>query len=156
MTLRFQFEPFAQFIADPDALPSLEMHRQEVGMFQDLMTINLDHDMFAAGERLDQFRVVTARVGKKLVGYVWWWIYWSPKYQHVKFAEVDLHWLHPDHRLVLNGYRLLREAIKLIQEQYAPDVICMRDWVRTEHPQMMARLGFVRQDLCYMMRAKEA
>jgi GNAT superfamily N-acetyltransferase len=144
--LVFALERKATFWAEAQAL--FPLHWEEVAKDKHIMQLDVDEHYYSECERTGKILYVTARFEGRLVGYVWWLMYFHPHYKTVKCAQGDIHYLAPEHRTGLNGYLLLKHAVKVARAAGA--VYCfLREKVGQEHPAMLRRLGFKPLDLTW-------
>lgn len=145
--LVFAVEPFRQAYADAPAL--LRTHWREIAKNKELLTLNPDEAFYDKADQSGTILIVTARHQGALVGYfLWYMIPRHPHYAHVRVAEAGIHFLLPEYRRGLNGYRLVREACRFAVEAGAR-FLTIRYKLAHDHPELMRRLGFDRTDVTY-------
>lgn len=143
---RFFREEFRDFY--DEAAPLLKSHWDEIAKNKQLLYINTDMGAYQRAEDAKRLVIVTARSGFRLVGYFVWALNPHPHYKHVTVAEEDLHYLLPEFRKGLNGYLLIKEALKAAKDVGA-DLCSVREKVGMEHPAIMKRLGLTATDIVY-------
>ena len=115
MTVTFQQEPFEK--AYRDASEAMVKHYSEIAEEKD--TIGpLDPDLayYRAAEEKGALRILTARDGRKLVGYYVAVVANNKHYQSVLCAVEDMYYLDPEYRAGMVGLRLFLEAEKMMRE----------------------------------------
>ena len=128
--------------------PLLTLHWKEVAKDQDLMRLDPNEDYYRACDKDKDMVFVTARHAGRLIGYMAWLLYNHPHYKTVKCAQGDVHFLLPEYRRGMNGYSLLKNAIRLVK-QYGAQYCYIREKIGHEHPAIMQRLGFQRLDITW-------
>lgn len=145
-SLAFAVEPF--FAVYAEAAPLMELHWEEIAKSKHLLKINPDLDKYKIANIEGMLITVSARFEGKLVGYLVWLLVPHPHYKHVTIAEDDLHFLLPEYRQGLAGYKFLKAAIGFAQEAGAK-IVVMREKIGHQHPALMERLGFKPTDVIY-------
>lgn len=148
--VRFAVEPFDRAYAE--AGPLMALHWDEIAKNKQLLTLNPDEEKYAAIAQ--NLLLVTARCGDRLVGYFLWILVTHPHYKHILIAEEDLHFLLPEFRRGLTGYKFIKAACQFAFEKGAHMLAC-REKIGHEHPAIMKRIGFVPTDITYTLCAKE-
>ena len=148
MALKFYREKFEHIYTE--AAPLLEEHWKEIANHKELLYINPDAVTYQKAEELGKLLIITARDEGKLVGYFVWAMHNHPHYQHALVAEEDIHFLLPEYRKGLNGYFLIKNAVKLAKHFGAAMCTVREKWSH-QHPALMKRLGFTPADIVYTM-----
>lgn len=149
--IQFAVERFGD--AFDEARPLLAAHWNEIAKNKHLLYLNPDEALYErAGKNL---LLVTARDGKKLVGYFLWFLLSHAHYKHVLVAEEDLHFLLPEYRRGLAGYSFLKASCEAALARGA-QLLVMREKIGHEHGAIMRRLKFVATDVVYTRTANEA
>jgi GNAT superfamily N-acetyltransferase len=142
--IHFAVEQFKAVI--DEARPLLRRHWEEIAKNKELLKLNPDMEMYdRIGENL---LLITARNDGALVGYFVWFLIKHPHYRHVSVAEEDLHFLLPEYRRGLTGYKLMKAACTAAFDCGA-NLLVSREKIGHEHPAIMKRLGFVPTDIVY-------
>ncbi len=145
-TLSFALEPLEPFWTE--AQPLFEKHYAEVAEDKDLLVLAPNYEYYKRGDEMKMILFVTARCSGALVGYMVWMLYYAPHYRNVLCAQNDMHFLLPEYRRGMNGYRLFKEAIALVRP-LGVRYCCIRERIGHEHPAIMKRLGFTERDINY-------
>lgn len=126
--LVFAIEPISQLLAD--GLEDLTIfHWQEVDHFQDKFPLKVNYLAYQMAERLGEFRGVSARRGRRLVGYAGYFV--RPDLQHsATWAVNNVLYLDPDERKGWDGLKLMTAARDLLKP-LGVDVIIQA--VKTPH-----------------------
>ena len=129
-----------------EARPLLRRHWEEIAKNKGLLKLDPDMEMYdRIGENL---LLVTARCDGHLVGYFLWFLIMHPHYRNVSVAEEDLHFLLPEYRRGLTGYKLMKSACQAAIDRGAK-LLVAREKIGHEHTAIMERLGFVPTDIVY-------
>ena len=150
-SVQFAIEPFKKAYAD--AAPLMILHWNEIARNKGLMTLNPDVERYEAIEQ--KLLLITARSEGKLVGYFLWIMVNHMHYKHVSVAEEDLHFLLPEFRRGMTGYKFVKAACAAAIDKGA-QLLIMREKIGHEHPALMKRLGFNATDISYTRAAKGA
>ena len=145
----FAVENFAEVYAE--AGPLLEKHWNEIAKNKSLLQLNPDKDAYTRAS--DKLLLLTARADRTLIGYFLWVLIWHPHYKNVLVAEEDLHFLLPEYRRGLTGYKLIKEAC-LAAISRGAELLVTREKIGHEHASIMKRLGFAPTDIVYTRSAK--
>lgn len=148
-TLQFAIERYADWI--DEAMPLIREHWQEIAEDKDLNELNPNHDLYRRIDDAGALLLLTARVGGDLVGYVLMTVVPHPHYRHRIMASEDAHFLHPDYRNGLAGYRLIRRALAEAKARGA-DYVTMRTKRRHDHGRLFERAGGRLLDHVYIFR----
>ena len=149
MTVIFAPEKFDPIMIEGRAL--LERHRVEVAHFQDLMTLNVDDDIYRLLEAKDKLLIIGARDDGKLVGYISIFINTHPHYKHLLFANEDVMFVVPEHRDSSTGILLLKHAEKAMRGRGC-HFFTVRTKVDHDHSLIFKRLGFTPIDHVFIKR----
>lgn len=140
----FAVEKFKDAIEE--ARPLLRLHWDEIAKNKGLLKLDPDTETY---ERMgEHLLLVTARHDGRLVGYFLWFLLNHPHYRQVSVAEEDLHFLLPEYRQGLVGYKLIKVACQAAIECGAK-LLVIREKIGHERPAIMRRLGFVPTDVIY-------
>ncbi len=100
-----------------ECLPLIEKHWEEIAINQDNIKLKPDWNTYNKLESLGMFKVYTARVDGKLVGYFTIVVTKGLHYADHLFAATDLIYISPEYRKGRAGYSL----IKFAEEQLKKD-----------------------------------
>lgn len=86
--------------------PMLPEHHKELGLFQEKMPLDPNFPVYFAHEQAGSLLFVTVRDAGALVGY--WISFIQPglHYQSTLTNQMDIYWVHPDHRGQKAGFML--------------------------------------------------
>lgn len=86
--------------------PMLPEHHRELGLFQDRMPLDPNFPAYFEAERNGRLLFVTVREAGALIGY--WISFINPglHYQSTLTNQLDIYWVHPDHRGKHAGFAL--------------------------------------------------
>jgi hypothetical protein len=96
--------------------PLLEKHWQEIALNQEKIKLNPDWEAYATLEDIGALRIFTAREGDILAGYFVTVVHRSLHYKDHLFANNDVIYLLPEHRVGMTGPNLIRFAEKCLKE----------------------------------------
>lgn len=144
--LTFAVEPVREFLRE--GRPLFVLHREEVTKDKDVMILDVDEDYYGRNYDAGHIVPVTARHLGNLVGYFLWHLHPHPHYKGVLCAQDDVHYLLPEFRRGINGYKLMKNAMLLI-EQLGVRYCYVREKIGHEHPAIMKRLGLQPLDITY-------
>ena len=145
-SVTFGVEPFGP--AYREATELLKLHWHEIARDKELLWLNPDEEKYARLDQAGMLCLVTGRAGERLVGYFLWILTPHPHYKHVLVAQEDLHFLLPEYRQGLTGYRLLMRARTEAKARGA-QVLAYREKIGHVHPALMERLGAKPTDIVY-------
>lgn len=131
--------------------PLLERHRVEVAVFPDLMTLNVDDNLYRSLEAKNQLIIIGARDDGKLVGYISIFISNHPHYKHLLHAAEDVMFVVPEHRDSATGLLLLKHAVKAMRERGC-HIMTLRTKVEHDHGLIFKRIGFSPCDSVWLAR----
>lgn len=143
-TVTFAVEAFEG--AYSEAGPLMELHWREIARNKALLVLNPDEGLYRKMQ--PNLLLVTARCAGRLVGYFLWVLMTHLHYKHVLVAEEDLHFLLPEYRRGLTGYKFIKAACVAAHARGAK-LLVMREKIGHEHPALMERLGFKATDTVY-------
>ena len=147
--LTFQTEDFAPFYEE--AKPLIRMHWEEVAPHKDLCWLNPNLVFYYQAADKGILHIVTARDGKKLVGYVWMMLHPHVHYQHAALAREDIHFLHPDYRKGMNGINLFKATERIMKAKGAK-IMVLGCKVEHDHGVLFERMGYSALDVTYSKR----
>jgi GNAT superfamily N-acetyltransferase len=126
-------------------------HWREVAINQDRVPLDVDVPRLLQYERMGCLGIVTARDGKRIVGYVV--VLMGPHLHHAstKWGQFDGFWLEPGWRTGLVGYRLLQNAVRMAKEKgiQVLTVPVKTNFANGRVMKLFERLGFVAEDVLY-------
>ena len=90
-------------------------HWREVEWQPDKLPLRINHEFFENADRLGALLTLTAREGKRLVGYAMWIVSQNPKHAGALVASNEVLYVDPEYRGHLLGPKLLRESEAMIR-----------------------------------------
>lgn len=150
--LLFAVEPMAEFLRE--GAPLFVRHREEVTKDKDVLILAVDEEYYGKSYQNGHSVVVTARHLGQLVGYMLWTLATHPHYKNVLCAQDDVHYLLPEYRRGMNGYLLIKNAMRLVEAAGAR-YCYVREKIGHEHPAVMQRLGLKPLDVTYSCKLGE-
>lgn len=145
----FQVESWETFKRDGHYL--FDEHRAEVGKFQDL-DYDPDFERAATFDRLGRLQVMTARAGRKMIGYLLFIIDQHPESKHVLIGVQNTFFVTKSFRGI--GLRLHAEALRALKSR-GVEILSMSAGVRGSGPKLAAlykRLGAIEERRVYSLR----
>lgn len=131
-----------------EAWPLLERHWAEIAQFKDLQVLDPDWDAYNRLEEMGRLWVMTVRIGGKLVGYTVMIVSNDLHYRKLLRAQEDIHFILPEYRKGLLGYRMLK-FVKGKMQAKGVRMISFRTKASHSHGPLFERLGGVLHDLVY-------
>ena len=98
-----------------EAGPLLINHWENIALNKDTIALDPLWDTYRQLEETGNFKIITARQEKKLVGYAAYVISPSLHYSDQIIADADVFWLDPDYRKGMAGMRLFKHAEKVLK-----------------------------------------
>lgn len=134
-----------------DILRLIDLHYEEVAQFKTVQKLDPDWDMYEAMERSGRLWVMTVRDHGTLVGYIVMIVSRALHYKTLLMASEDIHYLLPEYRKGLTGYRLIANAKRAMQEKGCK-LMLMRCKAEKSHAALFERLDGELSDLVYAFR----
>jgi hypothetical protein len=131
-----------------EGMDLLAQHWEEVAIQRDEQILDPDWPAYEALERLGRLWVLTARDQGRLVGYIVMLLTNAMHYRTLSMATDDSHFLHPDYRRGLTGYRMLMMTEKAMAARGIRKCV-LRTKFLLDHGKLFERLGFVKEDIVY-------
>ena len=146
MWVTFQVENIG--VMRKEGMHLLERPYQEIAAFKEVQELDPDWDLYDECEKSGKLWVMTARADGVLVGYIWMLLVGDMHYKGLRRAVEDVHYLAPEYRKGLTGYKMLVETKRAMQEK-GVDMIVFRTKVASDHGLLLERLGGVFADKLY-------
>lgn len=141
MTSKLKFREENMLSIKQELLPLFEKHYDEVGAFGGIKTgLNIQWAAYAVLEEKGMLHFVTARSGKKLVGYYVSIIAPHLHFKNILVAENDTLFLRKKYRTGLEGCRLIKYASELVRKKC--DVIILNLPVGDAYVKVAKYAGF--------------
>jgi hypothetical protein len=147
--ITFQVETLAA--TRDEALPLLDRHYEEIAQFKDVQKLDPDWEAYGAIERAGKLWVMTVRDRGILVGYMVMVINRALHYKTLMMATEDIHFLLPEYRKGLTGYRLLVKT-KQAMKDLGCKLAIMRCKAGMSHSVLFERLDGELSDLVYAFK----
>lgn len=123
-------------------------HYDEIAQFKDVQKLDPDFEAYDRMEQAGKLWVMTARKDGALVGYIVMFLANDLHYRNLLRATEDIHFILPEHRKGLTGYRMLALARDAMKAKGA-HTITFRTKAENSHGVLLERLGGVLHDLVY-------
>ena len=132
----------------PEVQPLIEQHYQEIAQFKQVQKLDPDWDTYARLEESGKLWVLTGRSDGHLVGYIVMLLTRDMHYKNLLKATEDIHFILPQFRKGLTGYRMLAK-MKQAMKELGVQTISLRTKANSDHGLLFERLGGVLHDLVY-------
>lgn len=132
----------------PEVTDLISLHWEEIAQFKDVQKLDPDWEQYDLLEQKGRLWIMTARDDGKLVGYIAMLMGYHLHYRKLLTAVDDLHFIHPDYRKGLTGYRLLAMTVKVMRGK-GVRFIAFRTKAFADHGALFERLGFQKHDVVY-------
>lgn len=146
MSVTYQVEKFTDTVLE--AVPLLEQHWAEITHDKMKMKLNPDIAAYKALDQVGQLLIITARSDGKLIGYIIFIVCTHLHYKDILVATDDIHYIHPEFRKGLIGYKLFRFAEKELSSRNV-DMVLLRTKVKMKNGPLFERLGYTAVDVDY-------
>jgi len=144
----FQVEQNPVAVIRSEGMSLLNAHWREVAQYPEVQVLDPDWQIYEQMERSGKLWVLTARDGGRLVGYIVMMLSRHLHYRSLTIAIDDIHFIHPDYRKGLTGYRMIRTTVKAMQA-LGVRMCTFRTKAAKDHGQLFRRLGFEPNDIVY-------
>lgn len=121
--ITYQWERLSRLLTEPNINDLFRAHWSETGIFRDRMPLDPDYAIMLDGNERGLYLCWTARDGKTLVGYLFFWVKPHPHFKSTLVAFDDIYRLSPEYRRGLAGYKMFTTAIEALK---ARGVKCVR------------------------------
>lgn len=148
MTITYQLERWEDLWKEFDYVMTT-YHAPEVSVFQDKMTVKIDHDHHMRMDEAGVLESLTVRDNGKLIGYHITLVVPNPHFVGVRTAFVVHYFLHPDYRGRHIGSTLFRHAEASLKRR---GVQCVQSAAKTSLPyaQLYRHLGWSETETLFM------
>ena len=147
--ISYQIEPL-DFVKS-DILSLIEFHYEETAQFKTVQKLDPDWEAYAALERTGRLWTMTVRDRGILVGYIVMIVGRALHYKSIVMASEDIHYLLPEYRKGLTGYRLLAKAKQAMKDK-GVKLMLMRCKAKQSHAALFERLDGELADLVYAFK----
>lgn len=113
-SLVFGWTPLAEIIASEGGLDLFQNHWREIALDKDTVPLDVDWRRYYAAEAEGLWRVFAARDGKRIVGYISWYIGPHVRYKSTTYCAADVFYLDPAYRKGTTGYRMIKAALEAL------------------------------------------
>lgn len=134
-----------------EALPLLDRHYEEIAQFKDVQKLDPDWEAYEALEKAGKLWVGTVRNHGILIGYTVMIVHRALHYKGLLMASEDIHFLLPEYRKGLTGYRMLMKAKQAMKDRGCRLAI-MRCKAGMPHGALFERLDGELSDLVYAFK----
>lgn len=131
-----------------DGLPLLDAHYEEIAQFKEVQKLDPDWDAYYRAEQQGKLWVLTARLDGAMIGYIVMFLSRDMHYRTLLRATEDIHFILPEHRKGLLGYRLLAKTKQAMKEK-GVHTVTVRTKANANHGLLFERLGGVLHDHVY-------
>jgi hypothetical protein len=145
-SITFQVENVAAMRRD--AFPLLAKHYDEIAQFKEVQELDPDWEAYEAMEKAGKLWIMTAREGSRLVGYIVMFISTDLHYRKLLKATEDVHFILPEYRKGLLGYRMLVKTKQAMKEK-GVRATNFRTKANSDHGLLFERLGGILHDKVY-------
>ena len=151
MDLTFQTERLTDKLW-VEMISLIQVHFKEVGTFPDLQ-ISPDFRRYFSLDQNGMLRIVTARGGEVLVGYLWMIIIPPLHYSDILMADNDAIYLRPDFRKGSNARDMIRVMEKELMKHPGIKAVQMRVKAGIiDYGGMLEKMGYRENERIYMKR----
>jgi len=112
-SLTFGWDSADRFLSD-DGLELAQRHYDEIAHDKADVPLEIDIDDYLKREKDGTFRIFAARRDGRLVGYVFFDLFWPSRYRTTLHVKEHIFWLAPEERKGMTGYRLLKAAFSAL------------------------------------------
>ena len=147
MSVQFSIETLDQ--AFDDAMWLFDLHWQEIALDKAKVPLNPDVDTFWALEDAGLLLIVTARDGKRMVGYHVSIVRPHLHYKHSLTAYADMYFIHPDYRQGMTGVRLFKYLEGVLRER-GVERIYQGTKIHKDMGRLFERLGYKETERLYV------
>lgn len=131
-----------------EGLALLDRHYEEIAQFKEVQKLDPDWNAYERAEEAGRLWVMTARCEGVMIGYIVMFLMRDMHYKSMLRATEDIHFILPEYRKGLLGYRLLLRMKQAMQEK-GVQTITLRTKANADHGVLFERLGGVLHDLVY-------
>lgn len=131
-----------------EAMPIVVRHYDEIAQFKQVQKLDPDWGVYLKAEEAGKLWVMTARRNGEIVGYIIMLLTFDMHYRKMFRATEDVHFLIPEYRKGLLGYRMLAKT-KQAMANKGCKTITFRTKADADHGKLFERLGGVLHDLVY-------
>jgi len=143
-----------------DILPELRelfpFHWQEIALFKDKIQMDIDEPRYAKLEEMGALQVITARDGKKLIGYFVAFVLPHMHYKSTLMASTDMYFILPEYRNG-TGAKMFIEMERVLKERGVKKAVTSCK-VEHDHTALLEKLGWQWTDktFCKYLGDKES
>ena len=123
-------------------------HYDEIAQFKDVQKLDPDFEAYDRLEKTGKLWVMTARSEGEFIGYIVMMITTDLHYRKMLRALEDIHFILPEHRKGLLGYKMLARTVEEMRAK-GVQTITFRTKADQSHGVLFERLGGVLHDLVY-------
>ena len=123
-------------------------HYDEIAQFKEVQKLDPDFEAYDRMEKSGKLWVMTAREDGALIGYIVMFLSSDLHYRKLLRALEDIHFILPEHRKGLLGYKMLAKTKQAMKEK-GVHTVTFRTKAEKSHGLLFERLGGVLHDLVY-------
>ena len=97
-----------------EAWPMIQPHWKEVGSHRDVLKLNPNHDAYRRLTSLNMLHILTARVGARLIGYLFIIIMPHPRDMDAMLARDDIFYVMPQYRRLRMGPKMIEQVLSYV------------------------------------------
>lgn len=137
---------YDDFIAE--AWPLIRAHWNEVGSHRDVLRLDPDHERYRALEKVGALHILTARLDGKIIGYMFVLVTRHPRDRGAIAATDDVIYAAPQYRRHHVGAKMLREALRRVEE-LGVNIVFFREKAWRHGGGYLERYRFHKQEMVY-------
>lgn len=142
----FQVEDVAA--VQREGLPLLDKHYDEIAQFKQVQKLDPDWPVYYRIEEQGKLWVMTLRRHGEMIGYIVMMLTNDMHYRKLMRATEDIHFILPEYRKGLIGYRMLAKTVQAMKAKGA-HTVTFRTKAEANHGKLFERLGGVLHDMVY-------
>ena len=126
--------------AQDDLLELVVEHNREVNFWPET-PLDIDWERYIASDLHNMYRLITCRVGGRLVGWIGYWVSTHTRHRNMNMAREDWYYLQPEYR----GRGWGREMFKFAEEYLKTigvDRIVISTKLSHDHSRILEGLGY--------------
>lgn len=124
-----------------EAWPLIEAHWNEVGSHRDILSLDPDHERYRKLEQIGALHILTARHGKRLVGYFFVLTVQHPRDRGALAGHDDVIYVTPEYRPRFVGARLIEHALERL-DNLGCNIVFFREKAWRHGGGYLKRYGF--------------
>lgn len=146
MSVVFAVENIA--VIRDEAMDVVRQHYDQTAQFKEVQELDPDWEAYDRIEQAGKLWVMTAREDGRIVGYIIMLLSMDMHYRNLRRATEDVHFMIPEDRKGLIGYKMLSQTVNAMREK-GVQTVTFRTKASDSHGVLFERLGGVLHDLVY-------